>query len=169
MRENTGRGGAGREWGESLPSRLHIVNADHDAGLEPLNCEILIWVEIKSQTLNQLSHPGAPEIRTVLIIISLILLDYFVYSSETIKCLLILPILIFIYLLWQLYSLTFFLFFFTVYLLLRAREREWAQAGEGQERKRDRDRESEAGFALSAQSLTWGSNLWARDHDLSWS
>ena len=41
-------------------SRLHTVRAEPDAGLEPTNCEIMTWAEIRSQLLNQLSHPGAP-------------------------------------------------------------------------------------------------------------
>ena len=30
------------------------------AGVKPTNREILTWAEIKSQTLHQLNHPGAP-------------------------------------------------------------------------------------------------------------
>ena len=43
-----------------LSSRLHIVRAEPDAGLDLMNYEIMTWAEIKSWTLNQLSHPGAP-------------------------------------------------------------------------------------------------------------
>ena len=39
---------------ERIPSRLHAVCAEPDMGLSLMNHEI------KSQMLNQLSHPGAP-------------------------------------------------------------------------------------------------------------
>ena len=45
---------------QRIPSRLHAVSTEPDAGLEPMNHEIMTWGEIKSQTLNQLSHPGTP-------------------------------------------------------------------------------------------------------------
>ena len=38
-------------------SRLWAVNTEPNAGLELMNCETMTWA---SQTLNQLSHPGAP-------------------------------------------------------------------------------------------------------------
>ena len=54
--------GRGREKGrERVPSRLHAVNKEPDVGLKHTNCEITTWAEIKSQTLNQLSHPGTVE------------------------------------------------------------------------------------------------------------
>ena len=46
--------------GERLPSRFHAASAEPDARLKLMNCEIMTSAEIKSQTLNQLSHPGAP-------------------------------------------------------------------------------------------------------------
>ena len=53
--------GRGRERGrERIPSRLHTVSAEPDVGLETTNCEIMTWVETKSQILNLLSRPGAP-------------------------------------------------------------------------------------------------------------
>ena len=46
---------------EKTPSRLHAISAELDPGLELTNCKITItWAEIKSQTLNRLSHPGTP-------------------------------------------------------------------------------------------------------------
>ena len=43
-------------------SRLWAVSTEPDAGLELKNREIMIWAETKSQMLNWLNHPGAPEI-----------------------------------------------------------------------------------------------------------
>ena len=48
--------------GERVPSRFCTVSAELPAGLEPTNCEIMTWVETKSQMLNQLSHPSAPKV-----------------------------------------------------------------------------------------------------------
>ena len=63
MRETTqgqtSRGGAERE-GERILSRLHTIRAEPDVEPNPMNCEIMTLAEIKSQTLNLLSHPGAP-------------------------------------------------------------------------------------------------------------
>ena len=56
-----------REWrrsrdsGERVPSRLHAVIAEPDAGLYLVNTENMTWAEINSRTLDRLSHPGAPE------------------------------------------------------------------------------------------------------------
>ena len=53
--------GSGREGDtESEPvSRLHAVNTDPDAGLNSRTVsEVMTWTEV--QTLNWLSHPGAP-------------------------------------------------------------------------------------------------------------
>ena len=49
-----------RERERETPSRLHAVSAEPDARLDPMNWEIMTSTEIKSGTLNQLSHPGAP-------------------------------------------------------------------------------------------------------------
>ena len=46
---------------ERIPNRLYTVSPEPDVGLEPTNWEIMTCAEIKSQTLNQLSHPGAPK------------------------------------------------------------------------------------------------------------
>ena len=55
------RAGEGqREKRERIPSRLHTVGMEPDVGLEPVNREIMTRAEIKTQTLHQLSHPGAP-------------------------------------------------------------------------------------------------------------
>ena len=37
-----------------------------DTGLKLTNSEIMIWAKIKSQNLNQMSHPVAPEISETL-------------------------------------------------------------------------------------------------------
>ena len=37
---------------ERIPNRLRAVSAEHDAGLDPRNHEIMTQVEIKSQMLN---------------------------------------------------------------------------------------------------------------------
>ena len=39
---------------------LLAVSAEPDMGFNPRNCEILTQAEIKSRTLNRLSHPGTP-------------------------------------------------------------------------------------------------------------
>ena len=44
--------------GDRIPNRIHTVSTEPDAGLKPTNCEIMTWIEIKSQALNWLSHPG---------------------------------------------------------------------------------------------------------------
>ena len=54
--------GWGRERGrERIPSSLHTVSIEPDVGLDPMNCEIMIWAKTKSQMLNWMSHPSAPE------------------------------------------------------------------------------------------------------------
>ena len=45
---------------ERIPSRLWDVSTELNVGLELTNHEIMTWAEIKSQRLNQLSHPGTP-------------------------------------------------------------------------------------------------------------
>ena len=44
---------------ERIGSRLWAISTDPDTGLEPVSHEIMTLVEIKSQMLNQLSHPDA--------------------------------------------------------------------------------------------------------------
>ena len=56
-RERVSRTGAEREGErERISSRLLTVSTEPDTGLKPTKRE----TEIKSQTLNRLSHPGAP-------------------------------------------------------------------------------------------------------------
>ena len=62
--ERMSRGRAERGEKRRIPSRLHTISAEPDAGLEPMNREIVTWAEIKSQTLNWLSHPGTPYLKT---------------------------------------------------------------------------------------------------------
>ena len=51
--------GRGRETGrERIPDRLCAVSTEPNVGLKFTNREIMIQAEIKSQTLNRLSHPG---------------------------------------------------------------------------------------------------------------
>ena len=45
---------------QRIPSRLHTVNTEPDAGLKLTNFEIMTWAKIKSQTLNRLSHIQEP-------------------------------------------------------------------------------------------------------------
>ena len=45
---------------ERISSRLLAVSAEPHAGLDPTHCEIMTCAEIKSMSLNRLSHPGAP-------------------------------------------------------------------------------------------------------------
>ena len=44
---------------ERIPSRLHIVSTEPNVELELTNGENMTRAEIKSQSLNQLSLPGA--------------------------------------------------------------------------------------------------------------
>ena len=52
------RGRSRKRGKERIPSRVHIVSAEPDMGLELRN-QTEIISEIKSQKLNQLSLPGA--------------------------------------------------------------------------------------------------------------
>ena len=52
------RGGQ-RERRKGIPSWLCAVSTKPGVGLDPLNHEIMTLAEIRSQTLNQLSHPRA--------------------------------------------------------------------------------------------------------------
>ena len=59
--ESASREGAERERGrERIPRRLHAVSREPRAGLKLMNREIMTWAQIKSRTLNWLSHPSAP-------------------------------------------------------------------------------------------------------------
>ena len=58
-REQAGKRQTERE--KRIPSRLLAVSTEPNAGLDVANCETVTWAKIKSQTLNLLSHPGAPE------------------------------------------------------------------------------------------------------------
>ena len=62
-RHSMSRGGAEREddTESKAGSRLWAVSTEPDVGLRPRNLEIMTWAEIKSRTLNWLSHPGAPQ------------------------------------------------------------------------------------------------------------
>ena len=63
-RERAHEQGRGTERGrERIPRRLCAVRAEPEAGLHPMNGEITNWAEIKSQTLNQLSHPASPTMK----------------------------------------------------------------------------------------------------------
>ena len=44
---------------ERIPSRLCAISAEPDAGLELTNREVITRAEIRSRTLDRLSHPGA--------------------------------------------------------------------------------------------------------------
>ena len=70
-KESTSRGGAERERERErerkrIPSRLCIVSAEPNVGLEPTNHDIVTWAETKSLTFNWLSHPGSPELLSIL-------------------------------------------------------------------------------------------------------
>ena len=63
LRETECKQGRGRERRrQRIPSRLRAVSVEPDQGLGPRNCEIMTRAEIKSQTFNQLSHPGTPSL-----------------------------------------------------------------------------------------------------------
>ena len=46
--------------GKGAERESHADSVEPNTGLDLTNCEIMTSVEIKSWTLNQLSHPGAP-------------------------------------------------------------------------------------------------------------
>ena len=48
--------------------QLCAVSTEPDLGLDPINLEIMTQTKIKSQTLNQLSHPGVCPIGVFLFI-----------------------------------------------------------------------------------------------------
>ena len=50
--------GRGRE---RIPSRLYTAITEPDKGLDLTNREIMTSAETKSQMLNRLSYPGAPD------------------------------------------------------------------------------------------------------------
>ena len=50
---------------ERIPSRLWAVSAEPPEGLKLMNHEIMMGAEIKSQVLNQLSHPGSPRSKKI--------------------------------------------------------------------------------------------------------
>ena len=54
---------------ERIPSGLRDVSTEPNSGLKPMNHQIMIWAEIKSQMLNQLSHPDAPVFMFIWILI----------------------------------------------------------------------------------------------------
>ena len=61
-------GRRGRERGrQRIPSRLCAVSAEPNVGLEFTSHEIMTWAKTKSETLNQLSHPGTPRNRPLTI------------------------------------------------------------------------------------------------------
>ena len=41
---------------------VFMLSSEPNTGLKPKNHEIMTWAEIKSQTLNRLSHPDAPNV-----------------------------------------------------------------------------------------------------------
>ena len=51
-----------REGRERIPTRFHAVRTEPKVGLKIMNCEIMTLAEIKSQMLNQLNHPGTPQV-----------------------------------------------------------------------------------------------------------
>ena len=60
-REHTWRGIERDRERESQASSMLLV--EPDVGLDLTNCEIMTRAETESQTLNPLSHPGAPKIK----------------------------------------------------------------------------------------------------------
>ena len=60
------RGGGVERGRQRIPSRLYVVSTEPDAGLKPTDRKIVAWGEIRSPTLNWLSHWGAPHHRGIL-------------------------------------------------------------------------------------------------------
>ena len=58
--------GRGRERGEERgESQAGTINAEPNVGLDPTNREIMTGAEIKSYTLNRLSHPGTLKVKGI--------------------------------------------------------------------------------------------------------
>ena len=55
------RRGRGREGGGKESQADSILSVEPDTGLELNDPKIMTWAKTKSQTLNQLKQPGAPE------------------------------------------------------------------------------------------------------------
>ena len=55
-----GVGGRPRAGREGIPSKLQAVSEEANSGLSLTNREVMTWAEIKNQTFNLLSYPGAP-------------------------------------------------------------------------------------------------------------
>ena len=55
-------GGEAESEGDRDSQAGSTLSPEPDVELDPTNCEILTWAEIKIWMLNQLSHPGAPVI-----------------------------------------------------------------------------------------------------------
>ena len=104
-------------------------------GLEPMNYEIMTWTEIKSWTLNWLSHPGTPPHYTLICSFLFSFLFSFLYF----------PIYLSMYL--SIY----------IYFILE-REREWGRGAEGK-RERISSRLPTLGAEINAalHSMTLGS------------
>ena len=49
---------AGEEQKEKEKERIGTVSGEPNVELKLMKCEIITWAKIKSQMLNQLSHPG---------------------------------------------------------------------------------------------------------------
>ena len=47
-RESKHEGGGVERGKERIPSRLHTFSTESEVGLEPMNCEIMTWAQIKS-------------------------------------------------------------------------------------------------------------------------
>ena len=62
LRDIQSKWGTGRERGRQILSILHSVSTEPDAGLEFTQRAIMTWIKVKSQTLDQLSHPGTPQL-----------------------------------------------------------------------------------------------------------
>ena len=58
-RGTSASGGGAERGGQRIPSRLCADSSEPDVGLELRNREIVTQAKVR-QTLNQLSHPGAP-------------------------------------------------------------------------------------------------------------
>ena len=62
QRENPQQGRGRETVREGIPSSFHAVGAEPNSGMHLTNCAIMTWAETKSLMLNQLSHPGAPQL-----------------------------------------------------------------------------------------------------------
>ena len=62
-----------------IPSKFHTVSAEPNSRLDLMNLEIMTLVKIKSQSLNQLSHPGSLVLYCIVLYCMYVFILIFIY------------------------------------------------------------------------------------------